>query len=1021
MKKTTTAFLLVFALAGGASVLRAQGHTGQIQGRVTDKAGKPLAGATVYLTSPAMLGGLIYVVGKSGDYDFPGLAGGVYAVTAEKPGYETLVRDKIPLFTGMSFLVVFALGPSELDVETPAPGTSPEVDNLSGKHAAVIDQSLIRRLPLARNLADVLGLAPGVLATAPPAAPETLIHGGSVRDNGYGLDGVDMSDMYTGGAVAAMNVDEIEEIEIISSGLPATRLRGAGGYVNVVSKSGGNDFSGNLGIFVMNEGLNKDAWTPAEIQDLKAGPVSGPKGLFDGTFNLGGMFWPDRAWFYMSGRYARNSQIANFLGPYADLLGRVDTTYDWYRKDAWGSFKASVRPIPDAKGSIWISGGNIYQPVAGDPSPRLPFISTQILDHETNLAVQAVLDYTINPDAQAYVRAAYVTRNIPLRLQSGAEGVPYVYDAGSLYNPLSGGDYNSTVSRQRIQAEASLRFFGFRFLGTTHTFAVGGNFEDSSTNMDWWRADNMLWMMDSRNPNGSYYGDRGLLSFWNCGQVENSTLLSAKTEELGLFVSDAFLIGRRLSINLGLRFDYTWGWFPSGGKTLSGNPLSIFIGDAFVSTYLNAKYPTAFSLGYNPWGGYNTTEGTGILSWTVLSPRLGFAWDIFGTGKTVLRGAYARVADELSQRYFLSMNPLYPQTFPIIWIDANGNGQPDAEDEFQLGSMDYRMLAGSNYKQRVASDITAPITQEASIGIDQELARDFTLGLHYIAKTQSNILEDVLYAPDTGEYWYSMSQAAAQKYWVPFTTTVPGTGSYPDQTVTLYTRSLSAPLMYLQLRNVPELTRKYRALEFSFNKRMSHGWQLAGSVVFSRTEGNIGTSTDETTALTAAGDSPNYFINRYGPLSSDRPVQVKLMGSLALPWGTWISAYFQYQSGIPWQRTAQVLPPAAWCAANHVEQVYYTVALDPPGTYRLPDWSNLDLRLQKDWHVGQNGRLEMFVDLTNVLGATASLVGVNDVDRWLPAAGGAGQSGVKYLSPDYQVTSALYGRKTLRLGLRWNF
>ncbi len=1021
MKRTPAVLLLALALVGGFTLLRAQGHTGSIQGKVTDKAGKPITGATVYLTSPSMLGGRIYVVGKTGGFDFPALAAGPYTVTAEMPGYETIVRDKIPLFTGMSFLVFFELGPSELDVETPAPGTPPEIDAASGKHADVVDQSLIRLLPLARNLGDILGLAPGVLMTAPPAAAETLIHGGSARDNAYALDGADMSDLYTGGAAAAINVDEIEEIEIITAGLPASRLRGGGGYVNIISKSGGNEFSGNLGVFVMNDGLNKDLWTPTQIQDLKTGPVSGDKGMFDGTFNLGGAIWPDRGWFYMSGRYSRKSEVSNFVGPYTDILGRQDTAYDWYRKDVWGSFKASARPIPNAKATIWINIGDVYQPVAEDLSPRLPFISTKILNHETNLAIQGVLDYNINPDAQAYVRAAYITRYIPLSLQTDALGLPYVSDAGSLYGPLSGGDYNSTDNRQRIQAEVSMRYFGFDFLGTTHTLTFGGNFEDSSTNLNWWRLDNMLWMMDSRNPNGSYYGDRSLLSFWNCGAVESSTVLSAKSEELGLFVADSFMIGRRLSINLGLRFDYTWGWFPAAGKTVSGNPLSVFIGDAFVSTYLNAKYPNDFPAGYNPWGAYNTSEQTGVISWTVFSPRLGFAYDLLGNGKTILRGSYARVADELSQRYFISMNPLYPQTFPITWIDANGNGQPDAQDEFQLGSMDYRMLSGSNFKQRVAGDITAPITQEYSIGFDQELVRDFTLGLHYIAKTQSNILEDVLYAPDTGEYWYSMSQAAAQKYWVPFTTTVPGTGSYPAQTVTLYARSLSAPLMYLQLRNVPELERKYRALEFSFHKRMSHGWQLAGSVVFSRTEGNIGTSTDETTALTSVGNSPNDLINRYGRLDSDRPVQIKLMGSLALPWGTWLSAYFQYQSGIPWQRTAQVLPPAAWCAANNAEQVYYTIALDAPGTYRLADWANLDLRLQKDWRTGKSGRLEMFVDVTNVLGATTSLVGLNDVDRWLPSAAGAGQTGVKYLMPDYQLTSALYGRTTLRLGLKLNF
>ena len=1021
MRKTPAALLLALAFLGGLTTLRAQEHTGSIQGSVTDKAGKPLAGATVYLSSPALMGLRIYVVGKSGTYEFFALPAGPYSLTAEQPGYETLVRNRIPLFTGMSFVAAFALGPSEVDVEVPAPGTPPAIDAVSAKHADVLDQSLIRLLPLARNLGDILGLAPGVLTTAPPAAPGTYIHGGTVRDNVTTLDGVDFTDMVDGGAAAAINIDQIEEVEIITAGLPASTGRAGGGYLNIVTRSGGNTLAGSLGFTVMNDGLNSDLWTPAQVQALKSGPVSGDKGLFDGSFNLGGALWPDRAWFFLSARYARRTEVPNFVGPYTDTLNRTHTAYDWSREDFWGFFKASVHPIPEAKGSIWINIGDAFQPVAGDLSPRLPFLSTKILNHETNLAFHAVLDYTIGPDTQAYARAAYIKRHIPENLQAASLGLPYFTDAASLYGPLSGGDFSSDTKRQRIQAEVSVRTFTADFLGAAHTLTLGGDFEDSASDVSWWRTDNMIWALDSRNPNGSYYGDRGMLAFWNCGTTLSDTYYAAKSDRFGLYASDTIRIGRRLSIELGLRFDYTWGWFPSGGKGLSGNPLSVFIGDAFVSPYLNAAYPGDFATGYNPWSSYSTTEQSGVISWAVFSPRAGFAYDLFGDGKTILRGSFARTADDLSQRYFIGLNPIYPRTFPVSWIDINGNGQPDVQDEFQLSSMDARMLSGSNFKSRVAGDVSAPVTRELAIGVDHELIRDFTLGVHYVSKTQQNILEDVLYAPDTGEYWYDMSQAAAQKYWVPFTTTVPGTGDFPAQTVTLYGRSLSAPRLYYQLRNVPELTRKYSALELSFHKRLSNGWQLAGSAVFSKAEGNVGSSFDQTTSLTAAGNSPNDFINRSGALDSDRPVQIKIMGTVALPLGTWLSAYFRYQSGIPWQRTAQVLLPAAWSAANRVEQVYTTVALDAPGTHRTADWATLDLRLQKDWKMGSSGRLEMFLDVNNALGATASLVGLNDVDRWLPSAAGAGQAGVKYLAADYGVTSALYGRRTLRLGLKLNF
>ena len=71
--------------------------------------------------------------------------------------------------------------------------------------------------------------------------------------------------------------------------------------------------------------------------------------------------------------------------------------------------------------------------------------------------------------------------------------------------------------------------------------------------------------------------------------------------------------------------------------------------------------------------------------------------------------------------------------------------------------------------------------------------------------------------------------------------------------------------------------------------------------------------------------------------------------------------------------------------------------------------------------MGASGKLGLFADVTNLLGFTASSSGLNDIDSWEPAAEGAGQPGLKFLQPDYQVTSALYGKRTIRFGLRLDF
>jgi len=456
-------------------------------------------------------------------------------------------------------------------------------------------------------------------------------------------------------------------------------------------------------------------------------------------------------------------------------------------------------------------------------------------------------------------------------------------------------------------------------------------------------------------------------------------------------------------------------------KLESGNPLSLFLGEALVGPYLQAHPPGDLAADFNPWNQTLFAGQKNFISWNALSPQASLAFDVRGDGKTVFTASYARYADNLSHRYFLPLHPLYPRSVPFYWLDTNGSGQPDGEDEFSLFPLDYRYLSGSFSTKRVAGGIQAPFTEQVSIGLEHELFKDFTVGFHAVSKEQKNILEDVLYDPDTGEYLYSLDQAAGQKYWIPFTTTVPGSDSFPSQTVTFYAKSLQAPPAFLQLRNVPELKRKYQALEYVFHKRFSQGWQMAGSLVLSKTEGNIGGFAEDTTAFTSAADSPNDFINRTGLLNTDRPVQVKLQGTAKLPFGFWLSASFLHQSGQTWQRWAQILPPADWCSAHNVERTLTAVSLEAPGNRRQKARTFLDLRLEKEWRLGDSSKMGLYIDVTNLLDFTDTLVGLNDVDRWEPSAEGAGQPGLKVLQPDYGVTSAVYGRRTLRLGLRVDF
>ena len=519
MRKASAAvFVFLFFFSGQMSLLRAQYLTGSIQGTVADKSGKFIAGATVSLSSTAMLGNLMMTTGKAGGFDFAALAPGVYTVTAEIPGFQTFIRDRIVLSSGMSFLFRIELSPSEQELEQDLVAQEPptSLDTVSAKTAVIKERGLLRSLPLARDFGAILNTAPGVISAGYVFDAAASVQGGTLRDNAYLMDGANLTDMFTMTPLLNLNIDQIEEVEIIPAGEPVSQLPAGGAYINVVSKSGGNSAAGELGLFFISDGLNKGLWTPSQVKDLGVGPPVGDKNLFESSLSMGGPILEDRAWYFLAGRYLNRSITNNFIGPFVDILGRQHDSYDWSRRDLSGFFKLTVRPISNAKFMAWINFADAYQPVYEDPSPRLPFLSTHILDHDNSLGLYGVLDYALDETTQVYVGASYLNRNLPTSLQADAQSLPWTDDAGDLYGPLSGADYNSQTQRQRIRVNASLRRFVDDFLGVPHTLNVGADFDDSTSTLDWWRQDNMLWYLDSRNPNNYFYYDRGLLGFWTC-------------------------------------------------------------------------------------------------------------------------------------------------------------------------------------------------------------------------------------------------------------------------------------------------------------------------------------------------------------------------------------------------------------------------------------------------------------------------------------------------------------------------
>jgi len=472
---------------------------------------------------------------------------------------------------------------------------------------------------------------------------------------------------------------------------------------------------------------------------------------------------------------------------------------------------------------------------------------------------------------------------------------------------------------------------------------------------------------------------------------------------------------------LGVRFDHFTGWLPAWDKEAASNPLAVWVGENVIRPSVAKNYPDLFPNGLNPFENLSFPEWSDAGVWNSIVPRFGLVYDLFGNGKTALKASYNRYSAYFLMEHYGGRHPFAPGRgwFQFYWTDTNANGQPDTSDIFDPFPVDFRYWDFEFAKRSLDPDTKSPIDEEITAGVWQEVVKDFSVGLNFLYRNSLNMLGQGVYDNASGEFWYNPDSSLGSKYWIPFTTTVPGTDEYPDQTVTAYFRSKDAPETFLRFTNIPELERKYWALELIFSKRYSQGWQLSGSIAYSKAYGNTLNQ-----GQSAQYSSPNVFVNAYGRNDADRPLIIKLMGSVRLPLGIMFSGYFKHFSGEPWTRTASIRPPQSWANDNNVYWTggyYETVNIEPLGSRRLRSVDILDIRFEKEFRVGDFGRLGAFIDVYNLLGWSNVNVGQNDVWRYTPSAPNVNEPQNVRLSPSYKVISSYEGLRSVNLSVRFRF
>jgi hypothetical protein len=287
----------------------AQTITGTISGRVTDSQGLAVPGVIVTATAQTLQGAREVVTSGNGDYIRTLLPSGVYTVTFQLTGFGTQVRT-VTLAAAQSVPLSVELGLAALTETVNVVAPRADVMTNTAQVGTNFTQALINLLPTARDLNATLLLAPGVRPSGPSG--NFSINGAVSFENLFLINGVTMNENVRGTAPDLFIEDAIQETAVATAGVSAEFGRFTGGVVNIITKSGGNAFSGSF-----RDTLNNDKWrrlTPFEQTATAAGggrDLRIDKVVPTYEYTFGGPIMKDRLWFFTAGRIQKQESGRN--------------------------------------------------------------------------------------------------------------------------------------------------------------------------------------------------------------------------------------------------------------------------------------------------------------------------------------------------------------------------------------------------------------------------------------------------------------------------------------------------------------------------------------------------------------------------------------------------------------------------------------------------------------------------------------------------------------------------------------
>ncbi len=882
-KKTLVILFITLALVSGS--IFAQTSSSRITGKVTDEEGSGLPGVAVTATNPKMVGKAETITDENGTYRLLNLSPGVYKIVYSLEGFQTAIRDGINIAVEQTLDMAVQMKLGNIEEKVTVTGEAPLIDVKSTAKGMTLNKEVFNTLPKGRNFDSLMTAIPGV--TNEPMLGGTSVDGASGLENMYYIDGTDTTSIVNGEAGQSASFDFVDEVQVKASGYQAEFGGSLGGVINVVTRSGGNEFHGEVLGFYSGAALranysdrvdySRDSTDVAETFAYNDYIGENNDNRIEAGFTLGGYILKDKLWFFGSFLpiYYTNTRTVTASGE----------TRDWERTENYWNFQVKMTAQPIQNLRLSASVVNNFYKYKGllatsfdDPDPAVSYD-----DYGTtypNMSGSLSADLTLGNNFMFSVRGGFFQSNAkdPLvnpyepcwRFNMGSVGSYTntsnigLLDIPEAYQRTSGwrnSGYPTALVKaldEKYSVNADLTYFVN--LAGEHSWKMGVQFVRQGQDYDqtaifpiyFLSWDKELVLYGTNYGRGKYgvVGVRG-----NADTGPYGDFYQAYANRWAMYLQDSWTISNKLTLNFGLRTESEY--IPS----YSDNEL-----------FADAK---PIEWGFDE----------------KLAPRFGFVYDVNGDSSFKIFGSFGLYYDVMklamaagSYGGFKWKTAYYPLN-TYEWDKLGVEGGIDLGTPWKV--VDYRIPSFDSTDPNMK-----PMSQsEISLGAEKKLGENLALSVRFVNKNLLWAIEDIGVLTAEGELYY---------------TTNPG----GDFIKGVWEESKAAGLIPQGAPDIPKAKRQYYAVNISLDKRFADNWMGGVSYTWSSLRGNY--------SGLASGDEygrtdPNverYFDLWYlaydksmnkidGPMAGDRTHQIKAYGSYTFDFGVTVGAIVNAMSGIP--------------------------------------------------------------------------------------------------------------------------